>query len=57
MKRTISVFLGNEARRVGTLHYDLAGPRKRFAFSYEDSWLKEQDRFALDPVLPLVSGP
>jgi len=57
MKRTISVFLGNEARRVGTMHYDVVGPRERSAFSYEDSWLKEQDRFALDPVLPLVSGP
>ena len=42
---------------MGTLHYDVAGSRERSAFSYEDSWIKAQDRFALDPVLQLVSGP
>jgi serine/threonine-protein kinase HipA len=57
MKRTISVFLGNEARRVGILYYDAAGARERSAFSYDDSWIKAPDCFAWDPGLPLVPGP
>lgn len=57
MKRTIQVYLGDEARRVGTLHFDAVGPRQHSAFAYEDSWLKAADRFALAPGLPLVAGP
>jgi serine/threonine-protein kinase HipA len=57
MKRTIQVYLGDDARRVGTLHFDAVGSRQHSAFAYEDSWLKAADRFALDPALPLVAGP
>jgi serine/threonine-protein kinase HipA len=57
MKRTIQVYLGDEARRVGTLHFDAVGSRQHSAFAYEDSWLKAADRFALEPGLPLVAGP
>ncbi len=57
MKRTIQVYLGDTARRVGTLHFDAVGTRQRSAFAYEDSWLKVADRFALEPGLPLVAGP
>ena len=57
MKRTIQVYLGDEARRVGTLHFDAVGLRQHSAFGYEDSWLKAADRFALAPGLPLVAGP
>lgn len=57
MKRTIQVFLGNEALRVGTLHFDAAGARQRSAFEYEEGWLRTVDRFAIDPALPLVAGP
>ncbi len=57
MKRTIQVFLGNEALRVGTLHFDAAGARQRAAFEYEEGWLRGADRFAIDPALPLVAGP
>lgn len=57
MKRTIRVFVGNEARLAGTLHYDSVGARERSAFAYDETWLGAGDRFALEPGLPLVAGP
>lgn len=57
MKRTIKVFMGDEARFIGTLHYDGVGTRERSAFAYDESWLSAADRFALEPGLPLVAGP
>ncbi len=56
MKRTLQVFLGNDARIVGTLHYDQSGAREHAAFTYDDTWLAAPDRFALEPGLPLVAG-
>jgi serine/threonine-protein kinase HipA len=56
MKRTLPVYLGNEARRLGTLHYDINGARERAAFAYDESWLTAPDRFAIEPGLPLVAG-
>ncbi len=57
MKRTIQVFAGNEARLLGTLHFDAVGTRQRAAFEYAESWRRDSDRFAIDPSLPLVTGP
>jgi serine/threonine-protein kinase HipA len=57
MKRTIQVLLGDEARLVGTLHYDVRGPRESAAFTYADEWLAPRNGFALEPGLPLVAGP
>lgn len=57
MKRTIQVHLGDEARFVGTLHYDCRGTRESAAFVYAEEWLRSADRFAMEPGLPLVSGP
>jgi serine/threonine-protein kinase HipA len=57
MKRTTKVFLGDEARWVGTLHYDGVGSRERSAFAYAETWLGLADRFPLEPGLPLVAGP
>jgi len=57
MKRTIRVFIGDEARSVGALHYDGAGSRERSAFAYDETWLGAADRFALEPGLQLLSGP
>ena len=57
MKRTIKVFVGEDARSVGTLHYDGVGSRERSAFAYDETWLGSADRFALEPGLPLVAGP
>lgn len=57
MKRTLQVFLGSEARLVGTLHYDQSGAREHAAFSYDGTWLAAEERFALRPGLRLVAGP
>jgi serine/threonine-protein kinase HipA len=57
MKRTIKIFVGEEARWVGTLHYAVVGSRERAAFVYADTWLASGGRFALEPALPLVAGP
>lgn len=57
MKRTIQILLGDEARLVGTLNYDVRGARESAAFTYADEWLAAKDSFALEPGLPLVSGP
>jgi serine/threonine-protein kinase HipA len=57
MKRTIKVFLGDEPKGAGILHYDAVGSRERSAFAYTETWLGAADRFALEPALPLVAGP
>lgn len=57
MKRTIGVFLGDASRRVGTLRFDSQGARQSAAFEYDRGWLAVSDRFALEPDLPLVTGP
>lgn len=56
MKRTLQVYVGNEARLVGTLHHDQNGAREHAAFVYDETWLSAADRFALEPNLPLVAG-
>lgn len=57
MKRTIKVFVGDEASWAGTLHYDAVGSRERSAFAYAERWLNSADQFAVEPALPLVAGP
>lgn len=56
MKRTLQVFLGNESRFLGTLHYDQTGAREHAAFAYDETWLAAPERFAIEPALPLVAG-
>jgi serine/threonine-protein kinase HipA len=57
VKRTIQVHLGDPAQSVGTLHFDAVGQRQRAAFAYQAGWLEREERFALEPALPLVAGP
>jgi serine/threonine-protein kinase HipA len=57
MKRTISVFLGDTPRRIGTIRFDSQGARQSAAFEYDRDWLAAPDRFALGPDLPLLTGP
>lgn len=56
MKRTLQIFLGNDGRPVGTLHYDQNGAREHAAFAYDETWLAAPDRFAIEPNLRLVAG-
>ena len=57
MRRTIAVHLGEELRRIGILHYNQQGGRENAAFEYEADWLNAPDGFAIDPSLPMVTGP
>ncbi len=57
MKRAISVYLGDAQQRIGTLHYNQDGARESSNFVYDEDWLKRDDRFEIDPLLPLQSGP
>ena len=57
MRRTIAIRLGEEASPLGVLHYDQQGARESATFEYDPVWLDAIDRFAIDPGLPLVSGP
>lgn len=56
MNRTIAVFLGDAAHRVGILRFEMQGPRQSAAFEYDAEWLARADVFALEPNLPLVRG-
>lgn len=56
MRRVLDVFLGEGARRVGTLRFEARGARQNAGFEYHPDWLAAGDRFALEPGLPLVSG-
>ncbi len=56
MKRQLGVFLGEVGRRVGTLRFDAQGMRASAGFEYHPDWLNANDRFAIDPNLPLVAG-
>lgn len=57
MTKTIRVHLGENPRLVGLLRYDQQGARENASFEYNTDWLGANDRFALDPALPLVPGP
>ena len=56
MRLTIKVFLGGDARLVGSIRYSAEGARESAAFEYDASWLSAPDRFSIDPALQLVSG-
>lgn len=57
MKRSIEVHLGEDAQRVGTLHYNQDGKRESSAFEYSQDWLVAKKSFPIEPALGLVSGP
>jgi serine/threonine-protein kinase HipA len=57
MRRNIRVALGENARDLGTLRFDAQGARESAAFAYDAEWLGARDGFAIDPGLPLVTGP
>ena len=56
MRKVLDVFLGETARQVGTLRFEAQGARQSAGFEYHPDWLAAEDRFALEPGLPLVSG-
>jgi serine/threonine-protein kinase HipA len=56
MTRRINVLLGANASSLGELRYDRQGRRESAAFAYTSDWLANDQRFAIDPALQLVSG-
>jgi serine/threonine-protein kinase HipA len=56
VRRTIKVFLGDEARAIGAIRFNAVGARESAAFEYDASWLAARDRFSIDPALQLVPG-
>ncbi|MBK6687729.1 MAG: type II toxin-antitoxin system HipA family toxin [Deltaproteobacteria bacterium] len=56
MRRTIKVYLGDEARLIGAVRHDAEGARESAAFEYDPGWLAAPDRFSIEPNLPLVAG-
>ncbi len=57
MSRTIQVFLGESAVRIGVVRHDARGARQSASFEYASDWLASPDSFALAPDLRLVPGP
>ena len=57
MSRTVRVHIGENPRPVGLLRHDRQGARENAPFEYDPAWLGADDRFVLDPGLPLVAGP
>lgn len=57
MRRIIDVHLGAESAPFGTLRYDQQGARESASFEYGRDWLRDPERFAIGPGLPLVAGP
>lgn len=50
----IEVWLGEAARRVGTLGFASQGQRRSSVFQYDTAWLADPARFAISPDLPLT---
>ena len=57
MSRSIEVVLGERSNATAVLRFDATGRRESTAFEYQADWLKSADAFAIEPALPLVSGP
>ncbi|MDA8576125.1 type II toxin-antitoxin system HipA family toxin [Candidatus Marinamargulisbacteria bacterium] len=52
----VSLSLGNETVRVGTLWFHVRKGRESASFEYEKSWLNHPEKFALEPALQLTDG-
>lgn len=52
----VEVWIGESARRVGTLSYAKQGNRQSSTFGYAESWLADESAFAVSPDLSLAPG-
>ena len=55
IQRRLDVLVGDTL--VGHLRYTQEGRREHASFEYAEAWLGTPTRYAIDPTLPLVSGP
>jgi serine/threonine-protein kinase HipA len=52
----VSLSLGNETVRVGTLWFHVRKGRESASFEHDKSWLNHPEKFALEPALQLTEG-
>lgn len=52
----VSISLGSETMRVGTLWFHVRKGRESASFEYDKSWLNHPEKFALEPALQLTEG-
>jgi len=52
----VSISLGNETVRVGTVWFHVRKGRESASFEYDKSWLNHPEKFALEPALQLTKG-
>ncbi|HVE44613.1 MAG TPA: hypothetical protein VNC84_05710 [Gammaproteobacteria bacterium] len=50
----VSISLGGENIRVGTLWFHVRGNRESASFEYDKKWLVHPEKFALEPALHLL---
>lgn len=53
----VDIELGGRMRRVGRLWVTASRGNQTATFEYDDSWLENRERFALEPALELYPGP
>ena len=52
----VSISLGNETVRIGTLWFHIRKGRESASFEYDKTWLNHPEKFALEPALQLTEG-
>ncbi len=52
----VSITLGAETVRIGTLWFHMQGARSSASFEYDKTWFMHPEKFALDPALKLTEG-
>lgn len=52
----VSIDLGGETTKVGTLWFNIKGSKESAAFEYDKLWLNHPEKFALEPALTLTEG-
>ena len=53
---SVSIALGGEDVRVGTLWLHVRSGRESASFEYDKKWLSHPEKFALEPALTLTKG-
>ncbi len=51
MKGTLEVHVGEEEKRVGTLHFE-GRDREHSVFTYDDAWIRDRTGFPVSPTMP-----
>jgi serine/threonine-protein kinase HipA len=52
----VHIDLDRQSRRVGLLRCNIVRRTETVSFEYDDSWLRDADRFSIEPALALTRG-